>query len=95
MTQDLAAFARERNIKYFLFNFTDLFGTQRAKLVPAPAVAGMQKSGAGFAGFAAWLDFTLLTRICLLNLIQRPLFSYRGSQRSPGLPVIAGWTANR
>lgn len=58
MTQDLAAFAKERSIKYFLFNFTDLFGVQRAKLVPAAAVAGMQKSGAGFAGFAAWLDFT-------------------------------------
>jgi len=58
MTQDLAQFAKERDIQYFLFNFTDLFGNQRAKLVPAPAVAGMQKSGAGFAGFAAWLDFT-------------------------------------
>ena len=58
MTQDLAAFAKERGVKYFLFNFTDLFGTQRAKLVPAAAAGGMQKAGAGFAGFAAWLDFT-------------------------------------
>ena len=58
MTQDLTAFAEERGIKYFLFNFTDLFGTQRAKLVPAAAAGGMQKTGAGFAGFAAWLDFT-------------------------------------
>jgi len=58
MTQDLAKFAKDNKIQYFLFNFTDLFGSQRAKLVPAPAVAGMQKSGAGFAGFAAWLDFT-------------------------------------
>ena len=58
MTQDLASFAKERGVRYFLFNFTDLFGTQRAKLVPAAAAAGMQKSGAGFAGFAAWLDFT-------------------------------------
>jgi len=31
MTQDLTEYAKERNIKYFLFNFTDLFGTQRAK----------------------------------------------------------------
>ena len=30
----------------------------RAKLVPASAIAGMQKDGAGFAGFAAWLDMT-------------------------------------
>lgn len=58
MTDDLAKYARDNDIDYFLFNFTDLFGTQRAKLVPAAAAGGMQKSGAGFAGFAAWLDFT-------------------------------------
>ena len=58
MTDDLASFARDGDVKYFLFNFTDLFGVQRAKLVPAEAAGDMQKSGAGFAGFAAWLDFT-------------------------------------
>jgi glutamine synthetase type III len=58
MTQNLTELAKERGIKYYLFNFTDLFGTQRAKLVPAAAAGSMQKSGAGFAGFAAWLDFT-------------------------------------
>lgn len=58
MTENLTALAKERGIKYYLFNFTDLFGTQRAKLVPAAAAGKMQESGAGFAGFAAWLDFT-------------------------------------
>ena len=58
MTDDLAAYAKSNDIEYFLFNFTDLFGTQRAKLVPAAAAGGMQRTGAGFAGFAAWLDFT-------------------------------------
>ena len=58
MTADLTAYAKERGIKYFLINFTDLFGMQRAKLVPTQAIAGMQKSGAGFAGFATWLDMT-------------------------------------
>ena len=58
MPKDLAAFAKTKKIKFFLFNFTDLFGVQRAKLVPAGAVKDMQKSGAGFAGFAAWLDMT-------------------------------------
>lgn len=58
MAKDLAKFAKDKNIRFFLFNFTDMFGIQRAKLVPASAVAGMQKSGAGFAGFAAWLDMT-------------------------------------
>jgi glutamine synthetase type III len=58
MTVDLAAAAKERGIKYFLISYTDLFGVQRAKLVPASAINGMAKSGAGFAGFATWLDMT-------------------------------------
>ena len=58
MTTDLAAFARDKGIKYFMISFTDLFGGQRAKLVPSQAIAGMQEDGAGFAGFAAWLDMT-------------------------------------
>jgi len=55
---DLAKFAKDKGVRFFLFNFTDLFGIQRAKLVPAQAVGAMQKSGAGFAGFATWLDMT-------------------------------------
>lgn len=58
MTKDLAAFAAERGVKYFMISFTDLFGGQRAKLVPAQAIAEMQADGAGFAGFATWLDLT-------------------------------------
>lgn len=58
MTVDLATFARETGVKYFMISYTDLFGGQRAKLVPAQAIADMQKNGAGFAGFATWLDLT-------------------------------------
>ncbi|WP_377193748.1 type III glutamate--ammonia ligase [Ruegeria meonggei] len=58
MTTDLAAFAKEKGVKYFMISFTDLFGGQRAKLVPAQAIADMQEDGAGFAGFATWLDMT-------------------------------------
>ena len=58
MTNDLAAFAAERGVKYFMISYTDLFGSQRAKLVPAQAIAEMQADGAGFAGFATWLDLT-------------------------------------
>ncbi|MBA4797627.1 MAG: type III glutamate--ammonia ligase [Rhizobiales bacterium] len=58
MTQDLAGFAKERGIKYFMISYTDLFGAQRAKLVPAQAISDMQTEGAGFAGFATWLDLT-------------------------------------
>ncbi len=58
MATDLAAIAKERGIKYFLISYVDLFGTMRAKLVPAAAITGMAKNGAGFAGFASWLDMT-------------------------------------
>lgn len=58
MATDLAKVAKERKIKYFLISYTDLFGALRAKLVPAAAIAEMQKNGAGFAGFATWLDMT-------------------------------------
>jgi glutamate---methylamine ligase len=53
---DLADIARERGIQYFLISFVDLLGHLRAKLVPAAAIATMQKNGAGFAGFAAHFD---------------------------------------
>src|SRR3984957_15215690 len=58
MAIDLAAEARERGIRYFLISFTDLYGTQRSKLVPAAAIAEMARAGAGFAGFATWLNMT-------------------------------------
>ena len=58
MITDLAAFAADTGVKYFMISFTDLFGAQRAKLVPAQAIGEMQVEGAGFAGFAAWLDMT-------------------------------------
>ncbi len=58
MAVDLAKVAKDRKIKYFLVSFVDLFGGLRAKLVPARAIGDMQKEGAGFAGFAAWLDMT-------------------------------------
>ncbi|MYI90063.1 MAG: type III glutamate--ammonia ligase, partial [Gammaproteobacteria bacterium] len=58
MSTDLAKVAKEESIKYFLISFVDLFGVLRAKLVPAAAIGGMQEEGAGFAGFATWLDMT-------------------------------------
>ena len=54
----LAAAAKEMGIEYFLVSFTDLFGVMRAKLVPASAIGEMEAEGAGFAGFAVWLDMT-------------------------------------
>ena len=56
--QSLFEFSKQNNVKYFMISFTDLFGGQRAKLVPATAISEMQNNGAGFAGFATWLDMT-------------------------------------
>ncbi|WP_371418555.1 type III glutamate--ammonia ligase [Acidisoma sp. S159] len=56
--EQLAVLAEAHGVRYFLISFTDLLGHQRAKLVPASAIAGMQKNGAGFAGFAAAFDMS-------------------------------------
>src|SRR6185295_6820407 len=77
MATDLAKIAKERKIKYFLISYVDLFGVLRAKLSPAAAIADMQQNGAGFAGFATWLDMTpahpdLFARPDPESLIQLP-----------------------
>jgi glutamine synthetase len=54
----LIDFAETTGVKYFMVSYTDLFGAQRAKLVPAQAISDMEEDGAGFAGFASWLDMT-------------------------------------
>ena len=58
MPKDLAKVVSDKKIKYVMFSFVDMFGVLRAKMVPAKAVGTVQKDGAGFAGFAAWLDMT-------------------------------------
>ena len=58
MATDLSQVAKSEGIKYFLVSFVDMFGALRAKLVPARAIGEMQRDGAGFAGFATWLDMT-------------------------------------
>jgi len=54
----LGEIASKEGIRYFLISFVDLFGTMRAKIVPASAIDQVAKSGAGFAGFAVWYDLT-------------------------------------
>jgi glutamate---methylamine ligase len=54
----LSQIAHDKKIRYFLISFTDLFGVQRSKLVPTESIDQMASNGAGFAGFAAWLDMT-------------------------------------
>ena len=66
MTKDLAKYAASKGIKYFMVSYTDLFGGQRAKLVPAQAINDMAVDGAGFAGFATWLDLTAAHLDCFI-----------------------------
>ena len=58
MVKSLEKIAKQKKIKYFLVTFVDLFGVQRAKLVPTRAIGEMQKTGAGFGGFATHLDLS-------------------------------------
>ena len=79
-----------------MISFTDLFGAQRAKLVPAAAIADMQKDGAGFAGFATWLDMTpadpdMFAMPDAAAVIQLP---WKPGSRL-GAPPICGWRTSR
>ncbi len=58
MVKDLEKIRKELGIEYFLICYADLAGTPRAKLVPSEAIGEMSRAGAGFAGFATWLDMT-------------------------------------
>jgi glutamate---methylamine ligase len=73
----LSKIAEQRGIQYFLVSFSDLRGVQRAKLVPAAAIDRIARDGAGFAGFATWLDMTpadadMLAMADASSLIQLP-----------------------
>ena len=58
MATNLYQFAKKNGVKYFFVSFVDLFGVLRSKLVPATAIDEIQSEGAGFAGFATWLDMS-------------------------------------
>ena len=58
MATNLHQFAKKYGVKYFFVSFVDLFGVLRSKLVPATAIDEIQSEGAGFAGFATWLDMS-------------------------------------
>ncbi|MEQ1665621.1 MAG: type III glutamate--ammonia ligase [Bdellovibrionales bacterium] len=58
MALTLQQLCKDKNIKYMLVSFVDLFGVMRSKLVPASAAQATQEGGAAFAGFATHLDLT-------------------------------------
>ena len=43
MGKSLKEYAKKNKIKYFMISFTDIFGAQRAKLVPAQVISDMGK----------------------------------------------------
>ena len=45
VVEQLADIASDKGVRYFLISFVDLAGVQRAKLVPASAIGGMQRDG--------------------------------------------------
>jgi glutamine synthetase len=51
----LSEIARDRGIRYFLISFTDLFGTQRAKMLPAQENEGL-KNWLGVDFISAYLN---------------------------------------
>ena len=92
MDKSLAEFAKAHGVKYFLINFTDLSGVQRSKLVPAAAIDEMQSAGAGFAGFAAYLDMTVRAPPCSACRTQKKRGAIDGEHQVPAL-VASGLDA--
>jgi hypothetical protein len=64
--------------------------TLRAKLVPASAIKQMQKDGAGFAGFAVWLDMTPAHPDMFGHARSRQPHSCRGTRSRPGWRPTCG-----
>jgi glutamine synthetase type III len=99
MDQTLSQLAAERGIKYYLVSFTDLAGTQRAKLVPAAASDDVESVGAAFAGFAAWMGmnpgdpdlFAIADRSTLVQLPWKPEVGWMAADlRLNGAPLPQG-----
>src|SRR5262249_60605458 len=80
--------AEQKRIRYFLIAFVDLFGTMRAKIVPATAIDGVAQAGAGFAGFATWFDMTPADPDILVMPEQESLMPV------PWEPEVAGGTGD-
>mmetsp|Transcript_46146 Transcript_46146/g.128384 ORF Transcript_46146/g.128384 Transcript_46146/m.128384 type:complete len:464 (+) Transcript_46146:101-1492(+) len=53
---DLSKIANEHGIQFFLVCFVDVQGVLRSKMVPASAIAEIQRDGAGFAPHATYID---------------------------------------
>ena len=87
--------AKKQKIRYFLISFVDLFGTMRAKIVPASAIGDVAKAGAGFAGFATWFDMTPSDPDVLVMPEMEPSSNFHGNPKSHGSPAISTWAGHQ
>ena len=89
MAIDLGKAAKDRGIKYFLISYTDLFGTQRAKLVPAAAINEHGESGRGVRGLCDLARHDAgRSRSLRHSRSRHASSSCRGSRKSAGSPPI-------
>ena len=85
---DLAAFAPGKGHQVLHDFIHRSFRWTAGQAVPAQAIADMQEDGAGFAGFATWLDMTPAHPDMLAVPDPETVIQLPGSQRSPGSPPI-------
>ena len=85
MVKSLEKIAKQKKINYFLVTFVDLFGVQRAKLVPTRAIGEMQKQVQALEDLQHIWIFHFPNLICLLYLTQTASFNYLGNLMLAGL----------
>jgi hypothetical protein len=96
MTKALSEIAQEKGIRYFLISFTDLFGVQRAKLVPTAAIDSMEANGAGFAGFATGMHATITNHTTPIEMFTNwvgytSIGIFTGITYPVSFPLLAGY----
>jgi glutamine synthetase len=94
MATNLHQFAKKNGVKYFFVSFVDLFGVLRSKLVPATAIDEIQSEGAGFAGFATWLDMSPADSDMFGIPMEIVLFNSLGIKKLLGWPLTYIWMAS-
>jgi glutamine synthetase len=95
MAKDLAKWAKEKGVKYFMISYTDLFGGQRAKLVPTQAINDMAEwTGRALPAFATWLDLTPAHPDLMAVPDPSSASSCRGRKTWPGSPPAPRWKAS-
>jgi glutamine synthetase len=90
-------FGVKNGIRFFLVSYVDLLGVVRSKLVPLSAIQTMERTGAGFAGYAAhflmtaadsdMVDVNSLLHVHIVNTSQKQKWNFFG------IDVQVAWTS--